>query len=249
MSSQINSDNIKRSGGRTQEEIRQVALFPNYYKHTDGSCFVKFGNTHIICAANVEERVPMFIKNTKSGWITAEYGMLPCSCNERTDREAAKGKQSGRTLEIQRLISRSLRSVVNLSILGERQIKIDCDVIQADGGTRTASITGAYVALYLACQKLLRNRTIKENPIKYNVAAISAGIINGTPLLDLDYGEDSCAEVDSNFVISSNGEIIEIQSCGEKRPFSEDEFSKLFDLAKKGCLLLIDKQNEVLGLK
>jgi ribonuclease PH len=191
--------------------------------------------------------VPLFLKGSRTGWITAEYGLLPCSCSERTDREAAKGKQSGRTLEIQRLISRSLRSAIDLSILGERQIKIDCDVIQADGGTRTASITGAYVALYIACQKLLKNKSISKNPIRSNVTAISCGIVNGAALLDIDYLEDSNAEVDSNFVISDES-IIEIQSCGEKRPFKEEEFLAMLNLAKIGCKELMLKQNEALGL-
>lgn len=239
---------IKRANQRKHNELRTVGLFPNYYSYGDGSCFVKFGNTHVLCAATIEERVPMFIRHTKSGWITAEYGMLPCSCSDRTDREAAKGKQSGRTLEIQRLISRSLRSVTDLSILGERQIKIDCDVIQADGGTRTASITGAFVALHLACQKLLRTRLINSNPIKENVVAISCGIVNGVPLLDLDYNEDSNADVDSNFILSAGNNIIEIQSCGERRSFSEKEFNELLSLAKCGCEQLIVKQNEALGL-
>jgi ribonuclease PH len=191
--------------------------------------------------------VPLFLKGSKTGWITAEYGLLPCSCSERTEREAAKGKQSGRTLEIQRLISRALRSVTDLHILGERQIKIDCDVIQADGGTRTASITGAYVALHIACQKLLQNKSIGKNPIGSNVTAVSCGIVKGTVLLDIDYLEDSNAEVDSNFVISGEN-IIEIQSCGEKRPFKEEEFLAMLNLAKMGCKELMLKQNEALGL-
>lgn len=238
---------MKRLLGRANEELRQIALVPHYYPYGDGSCFVKFGKTHVICAATIDERVPIFLKNTKTGWITAEYGMLPCSCQDRTDREAAKGKQSGRTLEIQRLIGRSLRSVVDLSILGERQIKIDCDVIQADGGTRTASITGAYIAMYLACQKLVKQQKIRANPIKSHVVAISCGIVENTPLLDLDYSEDSNAEVDSNFIMSDEG-IVEIQSCGEKRPFSEDEFLKLLEYAKKAKIELIEKQKTALGI-
>lgn len=237
----------KRSQGRKTDELRIVGLFPHYYKHSDGSCFVKFGNTHVLCAATIEEKVPPFLRHTKTGWVTAEYGLLPCSCPGRVEREAAKGKQSGRTLEIQRLISRSLRSVVDLSILGERQIKIDCDVIQADGGTRTASITGAYVAMYIACQKLLMNRIISKNPVNGHVTAISCGIVDGVPMLDLDYIEDSSAEVDSNFVMSGD-EIIEIQACGEKRPFKEKEFISLLELAKLGCNELVLKQKEVLGI-
>lgn len=238
---------IKRFLSRKPDELRQIALIPDYYPHGDGSCFVKFGRTHVICAATIDEKVPPFLKNTKTGWVTAEYGMLPCSCQDRTDREAAKGKQSGRTHEIQRLIGRSLRSVVDLSILGERQIKIDCDVIQADGGTRTASITGGYVALYLACQKLLKQNKIPENPIKSHVVAISCGIVNGTPLLDLDYSEDSNAEVDSNFIFSDD-KIVEIQSCGEKRPFSEEEFKQLLKFAQKARSELIEKQKVALKI-
>ena len=238
---------IKRFLSRNVDELRDVALIPNYYPHGDGSCFVKFGRTHVICAATIDEKVPQFLKNTKTGWITAEYGMLPCSCQERTEREAAKGKQSGRTQEIQRLIGRSLRSVVNLSLLGERQIKIDCDVIQADGGTRTASITGSFVAMYLACQKLLRQQKINENPITGHVVAVSCGIVDGTPILDLDYSEDSRAEVDSNFIMSDDA-IIEIQACGEQRPFTEDEFDKLFKYAKKSRTELIEKQKKALGI-
>jgi ribonuclease PH len=239
---------MKRAFGRQSDQLRTVGLFPHYYKHCDGSCFVKFGDTHVLCAATIEDKVPFFLKHSKTGWISAEYGLLPCSCSERTDREASKGRQSGRTLEIQRLISRSLRSIVDLSVLGERQIKIDCDVIQADGGTRTASITGAFVALYLACQKLVTKKIIHSNPIIGNVTAVSCGIVNGVSMLDLDYSEDSSAEVDSNFVISGEN-IIEIQSCGEKRPFSEKEFNQLLALAKSGCAELVSKQKQALGLQ
>ncbi|MDR2666541.1 MAG: ribonuclease PH [Holosporales bacterium] len=236
---------IKRACSRKCDELRQIALIPNYYQYCDGSCFVKFGKTHVICAATIEEKVPLFLKNTKTGWIAAEYGMLPCSCQDRTDREAVKGKQSGRTLEIQRLIGRSLRSIVDLSLLGERQIKIDCDVIQADGGTRTASINGSFVAMYLAIHKLLKRGSVSENPIKSHVVAISCGIVAGTPLLDLDYLEDSRAEVDANFIMSNSG-IVEIQSCGERRPFSEDEFALLLSYAKKGKEELIKHQKQAL---
>lgn len=238
---------MKRADGRQDDQLRSITIIANYYSHADGSCFVKIGNTHIICAATIDEYVPYFLKNTKTGWINAEYGMLPCSCADRADREAAKGKQSGRTQEIQRLISRSLRSAVDLQILGERQIKIDCDVIQADGGTRTASITGAYVALYLACQKLLKQKKIKESPINNHVVAISCGMLYNRPILDLNYKEDSNAEVDANFVMSEDG-IIEIQSCGEKRPFSEKEFSAMLTYATKAKEELITKQKVALGL-
>lgn len=239
--------NMKRHQGRKADEMRIVGLFPHYYKHGDGSCFVKFGDTHVLCAATIEEKVPPFLKHSKTGWITAEYGLLPCSCQSRTDREAAKGKQSGRTLEIQRLISRSLRSVVDLAILGERQIKIDCDVIQADGGTRTASITGAYVAMYIACEKLLKRKIITQNPIRGHVTAVSCGIVDGNLMLDLDYSEDSRAEVDANFIMCGN-QIIEIQACGEQHPFSEKDLSDMLALAKIGCNELAIKQKETLGL-
>ncbi|MDR3031245.1 MAG: ribonuclease PH [Holosporales bacterium] len=242
------TNNVKRISGRANDELRQIALIPNYYNYGDGSCFVKFGNTHIICAATIEEKTPLFLRNTRTGWISAEYGILPCSCSDRTDREAAKGKQSGRTQEIQRLIGRSLRSVVDLSILGERQIKIDCDAIQADGGTRTASITGAYIALYIACQKLLKKGKMERNPIKSHVVAVSCGIVNDAVLLDLNYAEDSKAEVDSNFIMSDD-KIIEIQSCGEQRPFSEDEFFQLLNYAKKARKELIEKQKIALRLQ
>lgn len=236
---------IKRQQGRKNDELRVIGIFPHYYSHGDGSCFVKFGNTHVLCAATIEEKVPPFLRHSRTGWITAEYGMLPCSGQDRTEREAAKGKQSGRSMEIQRLIARSLRSVVDLSLLGERQIKIDCDVIQADGGTRTASITGAFVALSLACRKLLRSQQIQENPIKGQVVAVSCGIVQGEFLLDLDYQEDSKAEVDANFIMSGE-EIIEIQACGEQHPFSEKAFNSLLELAKKGCQELSLKQKQAL---
>ena len=236
---------FKRSFNRKNNELRPITLVPNFYPHGDGSCLVKFGNTQVICAATIDEKVPPFLKHTRTGWITAEYGMLPCSSGERIDREAAKGKQSGRTVEIQRLIGRSLRSVVDLSALGERQIKIDCDVIQADGGTRTASITGSYVAMVLACKKLLKQQIISINPVKAHAVAISCGLINNIPMLDLDYNEDSNAEVDSNFIMSDNN-IIEIQACGEKHPFSEEVFSILLEYAKKARLELINKQDEAL---
>ena len=236
---------FKRSFNRKNDELRPVTLVPNFYNHGDGSCLVKFGNTQVICAATIDEKVPPFLKHTRTGWVTAEYGMLPCSSVDRIEREAAKGKQSGRTVEIQRLIGRSLRSIVNLSALGERQIKIDCDVIQADGGTRTASITGSYVAMVLACRKLLKQQIININPINGHVVAISCGLINNVPMLDLDYNEDSNAEIDSNFIMSDNN-IIEIQACGEKHPFSEETFNILLEYAKKARVELINKQDEAL---
>ena len=236
---------FKRAFNRKNDELRPITLVPNFYPHGDGSCLVKFGNTQVICAATIDEKVPLFLKHTRTGWITAEYGMLPCSSGERIDREASKGKQSGRTVEIQRLIGRSLRSVVDLSALGERQIKIDCDVIQADGGTRTASITGSYVAMVLACRKLLKQQIISIDPVKGHAVAISCGLINSIPILDLDYNEDSNAEVDSNFIMSDNN-IIEIQACGEKHPFSEEVFNILLEYAKKARVELINKQKEAL---
>ena len=201
---------------RSFNQMREISFEKNVNIHADGSCLVKFGNTHVLCLATIDEKVPHWLKNTGKGWVTAEYGMLPRSTNTRMDREAAKGKQSGRTQEIQRLIGRSLRSIVDLSNLGERQIKIDCDVIQADGGTRTASISGGFVALFLAIEKIKKNYNIQKPIIKNFIGAVSAGIIDNKPLLDLDYNEDSMAEVDANFVICNSGEISEIQVTGEE---------------------------------
>ena len=195
----------------------------------------KFGNTHVLCTASIDERVPSFLRNSGKGWVTAEYGMLPRSTHTRSDREAARGKQGGRTLEIQRLIGRSLRAVTDLKALGERQIKVDCDVIQADGGTRTASITGAWVALRIACDKLLLSGAITRLPLHDQVAAISCGIYQNNPVLDLDYDEDSNAEVDANFVLGAEGGLVEIQATGEERPFSRDEMNSMLDLAEDGC--------------
>ncbi len=237
---------FKRSYNRQNCEMRPVEIIPNYYSYCDGSCFIKYGNTHVICCATVEEKVPLFLKHTRTGWITSEYGMLPCASHERVDREASKGKQSGRTMEIQRLIGRSLRSVVDLSALGERQIKIDCDVIQADGGTRTASITGGYVALFLACKKLLKQSLITTNPIRNHAVAVSCGVVNGEAMCDLDYLEDSNAEIDANFIMADT-KIIEIQACGEKKPFDENAFKTLFNFAKDARTFLISKQEEALS--
>src|SRR5690606_31112667 len=237
-----------RPSGRAADMLRSVSLEPGFSKHAEGSCLVKFGDTHVICTASVEERVPPFLRNTGRGWITAEYGMLPRSTHTRTDREAARGKQSGRTQEIQRLIGRALRSVANLEALGERQIKIDCDVIQADGGTRTAAITGAYVALHQALDKLKAEGEIRTDPLTGMVAAISCGIVEGTPVLDLDYAEDSTAEADANFVLTDSGNIIEIQGTAEKAPFDEAAFLKLLGLARKGIGELFVCQRKALGL-
>lgn len=237
-----------RAYKRKENELRQVFLGPGFAKYAEGSCFVKFGDTHVICTATLEEKVPPFLRNTGSGWISAEYGMLPRATSQRVEREASRGKQSGRTQEIQRLIGRALRSVVDLKQLGERQIKIDCDVTQADGGTRTASITGAYVALHQALQKMLDRGIIKTLPIIDQVAAVSCGISNGQVLLDLDYNEDSTAEVDANFVITGSGKLVEIQATAEKIPFSENEFSEMLTIARHGINDLIDLQKQALKL-
>ena len=227
--------------------MREVSFEKNVNIHADGSCLVKFGNTHVLCMASIDEKVPHWLKNTGKGWVTAEYGMLPRSTNTRMDREAAKGKQSGRTQEIQRLIGRSLRSVIDLGNLGERQIKVDCDVIQADGGTRTASISGGFVALYLAIEKIKNNYNLQKPIIKNYIGAISAGIIDNKPLLDLDYIEDSKAQVDANFVICDSGEISEIQVTGEEFFFSDNQFNEIFKLAKKGIEEIIKAQKKVLS--
>jgi ribonuclease PH len=237
-----------RHDKRQANQLRSVFLGPNFVKHAEGSCFVKFGDTHVVCAATIEEKVPPFLRNTGSGWITAEYGMLPRSTKERVDREAVKGKQSGRTQEIQRLIGRSLRAIVDLKAMGERQIKIDCDVLQADGGTRTASITGAYVALHLALQKIVRSKKLSSMPINDHVVAVSCGIVNGSPVLDLDYIEDSSADVDANFILTGSGKIIEIQMCAEKAPFSQTDLISMLDLAKQGTQELLVLQKQALGL-
>ena len=232
---------------RSFNQMRKISFEKNVNIHADGSCLVKFGNTHVLCLATIDEKVPHWLKNTGKGWITAEYGMLPRSTNTRMDREAAKGKQSGRTQEIQRLIGRSLRSVIDLSNLGERQIKVDCDVLQADGGTRTASINGGFVALYIAIDKIKKNYNLQKPIVKNFIGAISAGIVENKSLLDLNYEEDSKAEVDANFVISGTGEIAEIQVTGEEFFFTESQFGELFSLAKNGIAEIIKKQKEILN--
>ena len=233
---------------RTFEEMRKISFELNVNLHAEGSCLVKFGNTHVLCTASIDEKIPHWLKNSGKGWVTAEYGMLPRSTNTRIDREAAKGKQSGRTQEIQRLIGRSLRSIVDLKNLGERQIKIDCDVIQADGGTRTASISGGFVALYQAINLLKTNYNIQKPIIKDFLGAVSVGIINEKPNLDLNYEEDASAQVDANFVISESGNIAEIQTTGEEYFFSRDQFDTLFNLAIKGVKEIIIKQKACLSL-
>ena len=231
---------------RSFNQMREISFEKNVNIHADGSCLVKFGNTHVLCLATIDEKVPHWLKNTGKGWVTAEYGMLPRSTNTRMDREAAKGKQSGRTQEIQRLIGRSLRSIVDLSNLGERQIKIDCDVIQADGGTRTASISGGFVSLYLAIEKLKNNYNLQKPIIKNFIGAVSTGIVENKALLDLDYKEDSNAQVDANFVICDSDEISEIQVTGEEFFFNDTQFTEMFSLAKIGVKEIISKQKEAL---
>lgn len=235
-----------RSDGRPPQALRTVEIIPNYNPYAEGSCLIKMGATHVICTATVEEKVPPFLRNTGAGWVTAEYGMLPRSTHERVDREAAKGKQSGRTLEIQRLIGRSLRCIMDLKALGERQIRLDCDVIQADGGTRTASITGSYVALNLAISKLLMEGVLTVSPLKEALAAVSCGVVEGKVLLDLNYTEDSQAEADANFVLTSSGKIIEIQTTAEKEPFEEQAFMQMLQLAREGIHSLLRLQEQCL---
>ncbi len=236
-----------RPSRRSSDQMRSVFLEPGFSKYAEGSCLVKFGDTHVLCTASVDEKVPPFLRNSGLGWVTAEYGMLPRATAERTDREAAKGKQSGRTQEIQRLIGRSLRAVVDRKILGEIQIKVDCDVLQADGGTRTASITGGYVALGLACRYLMKTGRLTANPLTTSVAAVSCGLYRGEPVLDLDYAEDSNAEVDANFVLTGAGGIVEIQSTAEQEPFSESQFNALLRLAQKGIAELAALQKTALS--
>lgn len=231
-----------RPSGRAHDALRDITLEAGFTEYAEGSCMARFGNTHVLCNATVEERVPPFLRNTGTGWVTAEYGMLPRSTHTRTDREAARGKQSGRTQEIQRLIGRSLRAVVDFRVLGERQIRVDCDVIKADGGTRTASITGAWVALRIAIDRLLANGSLKKDPLMGSVAAISCGIVGGTPILDIDYQEDSSADTDANFVITGTGGIVEIQATAEAAPFEREEFNQLLALADKGVTELTAHQ-------
>ncbi len=235
-----------RTDGRANNQLREITLTPHYLAHAEGSCLVTVGNTHVICTASICERVPPFLRASGTGWVTAEYGMLPRATHTRTDREASRGKQSGRTQEIQRLIGRSLRAVVDLKILGERQIKIDCDAIKADGGTRTASITGSYVALHLACRYLVDTKQIKTLPLKDSVAAISCGTLNNEPLLDLNYEEDRNAETDANFVMTGRGKLIEVQATAEAGPFSEEVFMAMLKHAGNGIKTITQKQLTVL---
>ena len=239
---------LMRPSGRQHNEKRAVSVEIGTSKYAEGSSLIRFGDTHVLCTASVEERVPPFLRGQGIGWVTAEYGMLPRSTHTRTDREAARGKQSGRTLEIQRLIGRSLRAVTDTKALGERQVRIDCDVIQADGGTRTAAITGGYIALYLALKNLVSKQVLPRVPLSDQVAAISCGIYKGYPVLDLDYSEDSSAEADCNFVLTGTGGIIEIQATAEKEPFSPSIFDELTNLAECGVAELVRLQKTVLDI-
>ena len=240
---------MKRQDGRSANQLRPISFFRNATKHAEGSVIVEFGDTRVLCNATVSNGVPRFIKGEGQGWITAEYGMLPRSTGERMNREASRGKQGGRTLEIQRLIGRSLRSSVDLNSMGEYTITIDCDVLQADGGTRTASITGAYVALSDAFSYMIKNKLINESPIKEMIAAVSVGIIENNSILDLNYIEDSNAETDMNIVMSSNGDFIEIQGTAEGKPFTRDQLSEMLALAEEGIKALFVKQKEALNIK
>jgi ribonuclease PH len=236
-----------RADGRSPSEMRRVVITPNFTKHAEGSVLIDVGDTRVICTASVQEKVPPFLYRTGKGWVTAEYGMLPRATTDRVEREAAKGKQGGRTMEIQRLIGRSLRAAVNAELLGERTIWIDCDVIQADGGTRTASITGSFVALTLALGRMYVDGNLVSWPINAFIAAVSVGVIGGTPMLDLDYSEDSKAHVDMNVVATDKGRFVELQGTAEGATFSEDEMNAMMALAKQGIAALVEKQREVLA--
>ena len=237
-----------RPSGRAPDTMRPVSLEPGVAKYAEGSCLAKFGDTHVLCTATVEERVPPFLRNSGKGWVTAEYGMLPRSTLTRTDREAARGRQSGRTQEIQRLIGRSLRAVTDLAALGERQIRIDCDVLQADGGTRTAAVTGSYVALHKALARLVASGQLAALPLSDSVAAVSCGVVAAGAVLDLDYAEDSQAETDANFVLTGRGGIVEIQATAEGAPFDEALFAEMLRLARAGIRDLTRRQWVALGL-
>ena len=239
---------MTRPSKRSFDQMRDVSITRNFTKHAEGSVLVEFGDTKVLCTASVEEKVPGFLRGQGRGWVTAEYGMLPRATNTRTDREAARGKQSGRTLEIQRLIGRSLRAVADLSLLGERTVKVDCDVIQADGGTRTASITGAHVAVHDAVTLLLQRGLIETSPLRDFVAAVSVGIYQGKPVLDLDYAEDSGCDTDMNVVMTGAGGFVEVQGTAEGAPFSLEEMDALLVLARTGIARLIAKQKQALGL-
>jgi len=231
-----------RPSGRAPDQMRTIEMIPGFSAHAEGSCLVKFGNTHVLVTASVEDRVPPWLRGGGKGWVTAEYGMLPRATHTRGDREAARGKQSGRTQEIQRLIGRSLRAVTDRGAMGEMAVTLDCDVLNADGGTRCAAITGAWVALSLAFQHCMKNNVLKANPLRDQVAAISCGIWNGTPVVDLDYAEDSKAETDGNFVMTGSGGVVEVQATAEGAPFSEQELLSLLGLARAGTAKLFALQ-------
>ncbi len=238
-----------RPSGRAPDSLRSISLEPDCNRYAEGSCFVRFGDTHVLCTATVDERVPPWMRDSGRGWITAEYGMLPRSTSTRTDREASRGRQTGRTQEIQRLIGRSLRAVTDLKAMSEMQVRVDCDVLQADGGTRTASITGAYVALHLAFKKLVDLGILSAVPLTDQVAAVSCGLYKGVPVLDLDYEEDSAAQVDVNFVLTGKGAIVEVQATAEDEPFSEAQLIQLLALAHKGVGELTLLQRKTLALE
>jgi ribonuclease PH len=238
-----------RPSGRAADQLRNVSFELGFSKYAEGSCLVKFGDTHVLCTATVEEKVPGWMRGSGAGWVTAEYGMLPRSTHDRMRREASSGKQSGRTQEIQRLIGRSLRAVTDLKAMGEIQVRVDCDVLQADGGTRTASITGSYVAMYAAFQKMVEAGKLDAIPMSDEVAAVSCGIYEGEAVLDLDYDEDSTAQADTNFVLTGKGGIVEIQGTAEEDPFSREQFIQLLDLAQKGITELSVLQRKALGLE
>ncbi len=238
---------MMRPSNREPNQMRKIKITRNYTKHAEGSVLVEFGETKVICTASVEDRVPRWLKGKGKGWVTAEYGMLPRSTGSRMGREAARGKQGGRTMEIQRLIGRSLRAAVDLEVLGEQMITVDCDVIQADGGTRTASITGGFVALSDAIQHLIERGAVKQNPITTPIASVSVGVYQGVPVLDLDYAEDSNAETDMNVVMNSDGQFIEVQGTAEEAPFSMDEMQQMLALAQQGIGELIAHQQESLA--
>jgi ribonuclease PH len=238
----------KRPSGRAADALRPVRLEPGYAKYAEGSCLARFGDTHVLCTATLESRVPQWLKDTNRGWVTAEYGMLPRATSERTDREAARGRQTGRTQEIQRLIGRSLRAVTDLAAIADMQVRIDCDVIQADGGTRTAAITGAYVALYQCFTRLIDLGMLARMPLKDAVVAVSAGLCGGAAVLDLDYAEDSTADADANFVLTGSGSLVEVQGTAEKEPFTEAQLIEMIGLARAGARDLVALQRQALGL-
>lgn len=237
-----------RPSGRSADQMRELSMELGFSKYAEGSCLIKFGDTHVLCAATLEEKAPPFLRGSGKGWVTGEYGMLPRSTHGRMPREAAKGKQSGRTQEIQRLVGRSLRAAVDLKKLGECQIRVDCDVIQADGGTRTASISGGYVALYQCLQKMVADGTLESVPVIHEIAGISCGVYKGQPVLDLDYEEDSSAETDVNFVMTGAGKIIEVQGTAEEEPFSEEELLRMMRLARFGIDQITKMQRKTLGI-